>query len=210
MTIFSGQSVISRVYTSRFGNGTSSHGTSTEVVLKKYQVPGTVPSGKPPKSEPYRTVPCRTMQWKSAIWKCSIWLPLSKYRSLFTNDLLFAADTGLYFILIRLVLSSAFDTVDHNVLINYLKTCVGISDVALDWFISLFIEQVLVSSAWRCRLLSCFSILWGPSRIYFGSPFVSYLQTRFPKSWDTVQIVNKNRMQWCGRFKFQYFIRNTT
>ncbi len=39
----------------------------SEVVLKKYQVPGTVPSGKPPKSEPYRTVPCRTMQWKSAI-----------------------------------------------------------------------------------------------------------------------------------------------
>ncbi len=32
-----------------------------------YQVPGTVPSGKPPKSESYRTVPCRTMQWKSAI-----------------------------------------------------------------------------------------------------------------------------------------------
>ncbi len=31
------------------------------MVLKKYQVPGTVPSGKPPKSEPYRT-----MQWKSA------------------------------------------------------------------------------------------------------------------------------------------------
>ncbi len=37
------------------------------MVLKKYQVPGTVPSGKSPKSEPYRTVPCRTMQWKSAI-----------------------------------------------------------------------------------------------------------------------------------------------
>ncbi len=36
------------------------------MVVKKYQVPGTVPSGKPPKSEPYRTVPCRTMQWKSA------------------------------------------------------------------------------------------------------------------------------------------------
>ncbi len=36
------------------------------MVLKKYQVPGTVPSGKPPKSEPYHTVPCRTMQWKSA------------------------------------------------------------------------------------------------------------------------------------------------
>ncbi len=74
MTIFSGQSVISRVYTSRFGNGTGSHGTSTEVVLKKYQVPGTVPSGKPPKSEPYRTVPCRTMQWKSAIRAPETWV----------------------------------------------------------------------------------------------------------------------------------------
>ncbi len=42
-------------------------GTSAEVVLKKYQVPGTVPSGNPPKSEPYQTVPCRTMQWKSVI-----------------------------------------------------------------------------------------------------------------------------------------------
>ncbi len=37
-----------------------------------------------------------------------------------------------------------------------------------------------------------------------------YIQTRFQKSWDTVQIVNKNRMQWCGSFKFQYFIQNTT
>ncbi len=35
------------------------------------------------------------------------------------------------------------------------------------------------------------------------------LQIRFQKSWDTVQIVNKNRMQ-CGSFKFQYFIQNTT
>ncbi len=39
---------------------------------------------------------------------------------------------------------------------------------------------------------------------------IRLLQTRFQKSWDTVQMVNKNRMQWCGRFKFQYFIQNTT
>ncbi len=50
-------------------------------------------------------------------------------------DLLLAADAGLYSILI-LDLSSAFDTVDHNVLINRLKTYVGVRDVALDWFIS--------------------------------------------------------------------------
>ena len=44
--------------------------------------------------------------------------------------------SGLYSILILLDLSSAFDTVDHNVLISHLKNYVGISDVALDWFIS--------------------------------------------------------------------------
>lgn len=53
-----------------------------------------------------------------------------------TNDLLLAADTGLYSILILLDLSSAFDTVDHNILINRLKNSVGIRDVALDWFVS--------------------------------------------------------------------------
>ncbi len=36
-------------------------GTSAEVVLKKYQVPGTVPVENPPKvncTEPYRAIPC--------------------------------------------------------------------------------------------------------------------------------------------------------
>ena len=52
------------------------------------------------------------------------------------NDLLLAADSGLYSVLILLDLSSAFDTVDHNVVISCLKNYAGISDVALDWFIS--------------------------------------------------------------------------
>ena len=45
-------------------------------------------------------------------------------------------NTGLSSILILLDRSSAFDTVDHNVLFCHLKNYVGISDVALDWFIS--------------------------------------------------------------------------
>lgn len=53
-----------------------------------------------------------------------------------TNDLLRAADSGIFSILIILDLSSAFDTVDHDFLISRLKNYVGISDVALDWFVS--------------------------------------------------------------------------
>jgi len=42
-------------------------------------------------------------------------------------------DSGMFSILILLDLGSAFDTVDHDVLISRLKNYVGISDVALDW-----------------------------------------------------------------------------
>ncbi len=52
-----------------------------------------------------------------------------------SNDLLLASDSGQYSILILLDLSSAFNTVDHGILISHLKN-VGVSDVALDWFIS--------------------------------------------------------------------------
>lgn len=50
-----------------------------------------------------------------------------------SNDLLLAADSSLYSILILLDLSVAFDTVGHNVLISCLKHSIV---VALDWFIS--------------------------------------------------------------------------
>ena len=48
-----------------------------------------------------------------------------------TNALLLAADTGPCSILILLDLSSAFYTVEHNILISHLKSIVGISDVVL-------------------------------------------------------------------------------
>ncbi len=83
VTIFSIQSVISRVYTSRFGNGTVCLEPQPRWYWKKYQVPGTVPSGKPPKSEPYRTVPCRTMQWKSVIKEGMVHLQLSLQCTLY-------------------------------------------------------------------------------------------------------------------------------
>ncbi len=57
------------------------------------------------------------------------------------------------------------------------------------------------------------SIQMRTSNVLYKANYIQccvYIQTRFQKSWDTVQIVNKNRMQWCGSFKFQYFIQNTT
>ena len=53
-----------------------------------------------------------------------------------TNDLLQAADIGDGSVLFLLDLSSAFDTVDHLILIEILEHWVGIKDAALDWLTS--------------------------------------------------------------------------
>ncbi len=58
--ILSGQSVISRVYMSLFGNGYGSLGTSTEVVLKKVPDTRYCTQWKPKvnRTELYRAIPC--------------------------------------------------------------------------------------------------------------------------------------------------------
>uniref|UniRef100_A0A3P9J3F2 Reverse transcriptase domain-containing protein n=1 Tax=Oryzias latipes TaxID=8090 RepID=A0A3P9J3F2_ORYLA len=53
-----------------------------------------------------------------------------------SNDVLMAADSGQYTVLVLLDLKSAFDTVDHNILIERLHNDYGLSGSVLNWFIS--------------------------------------------------------------------------
>jgi hypothetical protein len=51
-----------------------------------------------------------------------------------TNDLLCSADRGDVSMLLLLDLSAAFDTIDHNILLDRLKCEAGVTSVCLDWF----------------------------------------------------------------------------
>ena len=58
------------------------------------------------------------------------------------NDILSALDAGLSAILLMLDLSTAFDTIDHNILLTRLCNVYGITGNALDWFRSDLISRI--------------------------------------------------------------------
>ncbi len=51
-----------------------------------------------------------------------------------TNNLLLPSDRSCISLLVLLDLSAAFDTINHNILLNRLENFVGISGSALAWF----------------------------------------------------------------------------
>ncbi len=51
-----------------------------------------------------------------------------------TNDLLLASDQGCISLLVLLDLSAAFDTIDHDILVDRLQNYTGIQGQALRWF----------------------------------------------------------------------------
>ena len=57
------------------------------------------------------------------------------------NDLLMAADEKKVTVLVLLDLSAAFDTIDHNILINRLKKTFGFDGTVLEWFRSYLIGR---------------------------------------------------------------------
>ena len=50
------------------------------------------------------------------------------------SDILLAVDRGDFAVLVLLDLSAAFDTVDHDILLQRHESSFGIADVARDWF----------------------------------------------------------------------------
>jgi len=58
------------------------------------------------------------------------------------TDILYAADDGDLSVLALLDLSTAFDTVDHDILLTRLKVSFGIRGAALDWFQSYLPNRV--------------------------------------------------------------------
>ncbi len=82
-----------------------------------------------------------------------------------TNDLLLSSDRGCISLLVLLDLSAAFDTIDHNILLNRLENFVGISGKCLSMVqIVLIWPPSVRSSEWR-GIISITSAVWSTSRL---------------------------------------------
>uniref|UniRef100_A0A3Q3FJ67 Reverse transcriptase domain-containing protein n=1 Tax=Kryptolebias marmoratus TaxID=37003 RepID=A0A3Q3FJ67_KRYMA len=76
------------------------------------------------------------------------------------SDIMIAADTGKCSVLVLLDLSSAFDTVDHGILINRLQHLVGMSGCVLKWFTSYLVGRTFSVSVGNAVSDSA-ELLWG-------------------------------------------------
>ena len=59
-----------------------------------------------------------------------------------TNDLLIASDQGFVSVLVLLDLSAAFDTIDHDILLQRLEQLISIKGTTLNWFKSYFSDRL--------------------------------------------------------------------
>ena len=84
-----------------------------------------------------------------------------------TNDILQALDSGNVSLLALLDLSSAFDTIDYNILLKRLKDTYGINNVPLSWISSYLSDRTQVVTTKKHNSL--------PSTLNYGVPQGSVL-----------------------------------
>ena len=69
------------------------------------------------------------------------------------NNLLFGLDTGSISVLVLLDLSAAFDTVDHQILLERMENNFGISGTALQWFRSYLSDRSQCVHSFRSTIV---------------------------------------------------------
>ncbi|XP_071804743.1 uncharacterized protein [Asterias amurensis] len=121
----------------------------------------------PPKS--FHLDPLPTSLLKTCLSEIAPIVTLIANSSITTeNDLLQSTDEGKVSILVLLDLSAAFDTLDHNILLQRLKSRIGLSQGSLDWFSSYLLD--------RCQRVKITSSSEGASYpLEFGVPQGSLL-----------------------------------
>ena len=83
------------------------------------------------------------------------------------NDLLLSADQKKISVLVLLDLSAAFDTIDHNILIERLRTTFGFDGIVLNWFKSYLSD--------RTQSVFINNVTSTPQKLSFGVPQGSVL-----------------------------------
>src|SRR6218665_2383903 len=88
------------------------------------------------------------------------------------NDIILALDSGFITALLLLDFSSAFDCVDHSILLEVLELQFGITASALLWTVNFLKNHTYGSVSWYQLLKVLQHSFWCPSRIHSWSPFV--------------------------------------
>ena len=93
-----------------------------------------------------------------------------------TNDLLWSMERKNVAVLIALDLSTAFDTVDHSVLLTTLQSNFRINGTALDWFKNYLTPRnmkIKIGNTYSDEKDFTFSV---PQEFVFWSKFIQYIQ----------------------------------